>query len=178
MRFAYADPPYLGQCARYGHQHDSQEFVQVYGGQCWDDLDTHRRLIETLVNDYPDGWALSASSPSLWDLLPLCPPDVRIGSWDKPFASFKPNVNPAYCWEPVIFRGGRERDRSELTVRDSFSASITLRRGLVGAKPQQFCEWVLQLLGYRDGDECDELIDLFPGTGVMSRVVAQKRLAI
>ena len=47
---------------------------------------------------------------------------------------------------------------------------ITLKRGLTGAKPEAFCRWVLDLLGYANGDEID---DLFPGTSVMSRIAAQ-----
>jgi len=47
---------------------------------------------------------------------------------------------------------------------------ITLKRGLTGAKPEAFCRWVLDLLGYADGDE---IIDLFPGTAVLGQVVAQ-----
>lgn len=35
--------------------------------------------------------------------------------------------------------------------------------------------WVLDLLGYLDGDS---LSDLFPGTGVMGRVLAQGRLSV
>ena len=49
-----------------------------------------------------DAWALSCSSPSLPRILPLCPEDIRVMAWVKPFASFKKDVNPAYAWEPVI----------------------------------------------------------------------------
>jgi hypothetical protein len=85
-----------------------------------------------------------------------------VAAWVKPFAVFKPNVNPAYTWEPVIFRGGRKRDRTVATVKDHVSASITLQRGLVGAKPETFSFWLFGLLGMEAGDE---LADLFPGTG-------------
>ena len=150
MTFAYADPPYVGQARK------------LYG--C-DEVD-HEALIARLVADYPDGWALSASSPSLRFLLPLCPPDVRVMAWVKPFCIFKPGVNPAYAWEPVIVRGGRKRTRQQPTVRDWVSANITLRRGLTGAKPEAFCLWLFDVLGARAGDT---LADLFPGTGAVSR---------
>lgn len=76
------------------------------------------------------------------------------------------SVNPAYAWEPVIVHGGRtRRERSEPTVRDWVAASITLRRGLSGAKPMAFCYWLFGVLGLRPGDE---LIDLFPGTGAVT----------
>lgn len=149
MRFAYADPPYVGQARRH------------YGQ---DEVD-HKALIERLVDEYPDGWALSCSSPSLRVLLPLCPPDVRVMAWVKPFASFKPGVGVAYAWEPVIVRGGRKRSRSQPTVRDWVAANATTRRGLPGAKPIEFCFWLFEVLNVRPGDQLD---DLFPGTGVVS----------
>lgn len=167
MRFAYADPPYLGQCQKYAHYHPD--------GNCWNDLDTHARLIAELEQAFPDGWALSASSPSLFDLLPLIPRPARICEWHKPFAAFKANVRVAYTWEPVILRGGRASSKDGAPVtRDHLGESITLKRGLTGAKPLRFCNWVLDLLGYVRGDE---LVDLFPGTGSMGLVVAQRRAA-
>lgn len=162
MRFAYADPPYLGCCGRYDYHHPD--------GRCWDDLDTHRLLVERLCDDFPDGWALSLHAPSLRAILPLCPEDVRVMPWVKPFASFKPGVNPAYAWEPVIVRGGRKRGRDLPTVRDWISAPITLQRGLCGAKPDRFCYWLFDVLGAESGDE---LADLFPGSGAVSRAWAR-----
>lgn len=153
MKFAYADPPYL-RCA-----HLYPEKAEV--DPVW--------LIKRLVREFPDGWALSCHTPSLRILLPLCPDDCRVSAWVKPFAVFKPNVNPAYAWEPVIWRGGRKRSRKEPTVRDWVSVNITLRKGLVGAKPLAFCLWVLDLFGWKTGDE---LADLYPGTGIMGRAAA------
>ncbi len=147
MRIAYADPPYVGQAKK----HYKSEEVD------------HVALIAQLV-EY-DGWALSASSPSLRYLLPLCPENVRVAAWVKPFCSFKPNVNPAYAWEPVLFVPARSGRRDIPTVRDFVSANITLRKGLVGAKPEAFCWWLFDLLGMEPGDEFD---DLFPGTGVVT----------
>lgn len=178
MRFAYADPPYLGCCALYEHYHPS--------GQCWDDIGTHAILIDRLVVDYPDGWAMSLTSGSLRDLLPVCPDDVRVAAWVKPFCAFKRGVRPCYAWEPVIFWGGRNpnaghphppptKGGEQTTPKDFIAESITLKRGLTGAKPARFCRWVLDLLGYVDGDQLD---DLFPGTGIMGDVLAQGRLAV
>ena len=45
-----------------------------------------------------------------------------------------------------------------------------MQKGLTGAKPERFCRWVANLLGYIDGDE---LVDVFPGTGIMGRTLAQ-----
>lgn len=167
MKFAYADPPYLGCCSLYDHRHEAP-----YG--CWNEADTHQLLIETLTAEFPDGWALSCTSSSLRTLLPLCPEDVRVAAWVKPFAVFKPNVNPGYCWEPVIFAGGRRGDRERVTVRDWSSHVIRLKGGLKGSKPAPVCAWILDLLGYEDGDD---LVDVFPGTGIMGAVLAQGRMA-
>lgn len=152
MRFAYADPPYLGQARRH-YGPDAREV-------------NHRVLLGTLVREFPDGWALSCSSPSLGTLLALCPPDVRVLAWVKPFCRFKPNVGVAYAWEPVIVRGGRRRTRTQPTVRDWLAASATRRTGVVGAKPEAFCRWLLEVLNAQAGDE---LVDMFPGTGVVTR---------
>jgi hypothetical protein len=163
VRFAYADPPYLGCCRLYDHDHGAD-------GRCWDEPEAHRLLIERLSGDYPDGWALSCHEPSLRTLLVMCPDDVRVSPWVKPFASFKPGVNPAYTWEPVIWRGGRKRDRTEPTVKDHCIAGITLRRGFTGAKPDPFTRWVLDLLGVRPSDE---FVDLFPGSGAVTEAFEQ-----
>lgn len=153
MLIAYADPPYIGQADHYKNEPE-------YGGEV-----DHRVLIDYLKSEF-DAWALSVSSPSLQYILSICPPDVRVGSWVKPFAAYKVNVNPAYTWEPVIFYGGRKRTRQDTTVRDSFIHNITLKKGLIGAKPLRFAYWIFDLLGARPGDE---FFDLYPGTGIMTQ---------
>ena len=153
MRFAYADPPYIGQAKRrYGKE-------STYDGEV-----DHRLLVEKLMREYPDGWALSCSSPSLKQILSFCPDGVRVMAWVKPFCAFKPNVNPAYAWEPVVVWGGRKRGRIKKTVRDWVSVNITLKKGLCGAKPREFCMWLFEVLGAEPADSMD---DLFPGTGVV-----------
>lgn len=155
MRIAYCDPPYVGQSHLYKDHPD-------YAGEV-----DHAALIGRLVSEFPDGWALSCSSSSLRLLLPLCPADVRVLAWVKPFCSWKPNVNPAYAWEPVIMRGGRTltyRDGGT-TVRDWVSEPMSMRKGLVGVKPRAFCFWLFAVLGIDAGDD---LVDLFPGSGAVT----------
>lgn len=162
MKFAYADPPYIGQAKRH------------YGCE---EID-HAELIGRLVREYPDGWALSCSTPSLSFILPLCPIGWRMGAWVKPFCAFKRGVRPCYAWEPVVFWGGRnpmnghravipEKNGKQTTPKDFIAEPITLKKGLVGAKPERVCRWILELLNVREGDE---VVDLFPGTGIMGRV--------
>jgi hypothetical protein len=157
----------------YRHEHGAD-------GLCWDQIETHASLIRRLVRNYPDGWALSVSSLSLRQLLPLVPEDARVAVWVKPFCAFKRNVRPAYAWEGVIFRGGRNpghgyrhtppaKGGKQTTPKDFIAEPITLERGLTGAKPEAFCRWVLELLNVQAGDF---VVDLYPGTGVMARVAS------
>lgn len=183
MRFAYADPPYLGCCGLYDHHHGDD-------GRCWDNPETHRQIIDALVSEFPDGWAMSLSMPALQTILPMCPKDVRIGSWVKTFCAFKKGVRPCYAWEPVIFWRGRNPNagfphappekgskqntpKDFLVVEDSLALAepITLMKGLTGAKPEKFCRWVLDLLNVREGDE---VVDVYPGTGIMGLVAAER----
>ena len=161
-RFAYADPPYLGQSRFYDHP-DSARF---------DDPAEHIALMCSMDAEF-DGWALSASSPSLAELLPGAPAGTRVAAWVKPFAAYKANVRVAYTWEPVLFSRRLERRPFEPVGRDFVSAGITLRRGLVGVKPDEFSRWLIVLLGALPGDE---IVDMFPGSGAVGRVLETPRL--
>lgn len=139
MRFAYGDPPYLGCAHLYPEHPDAVR---------WDDPLSHVMAMAELDAEY-DAWAFSLSVPSLKTLLPRTPEGSRVAAWVKPFASFKPGVDPAYTWEPVIFRSARQASRGQLTCRDHVSANITLKRGLTGAKPDGFWFWLFESHGSR-----------------------------
>lgn len=178
MRFAYADPPYIGQAKRH-YSHDPL-CAEV----------DHEQLIEKLYREFPDGWALSASSTSLHEIIAILRhfhsifferDFPRIAVWCKSFGAFKRNVRPAYMWEPVIFYGGRnptngfshkppEKNGAQTTPKDFIVEPITLQKGLVGAKPEKVCRWILQLLNAQPGDE---VVDLYPGTGIMGKVAEE-----
>lgn len=153
---AYADPPYIGQSAKHYGDHPD------YAGEV-----DHEQLIDHLVHDYPDGWALSLSSPTLKQILNLCPDDVRVMAWVKPFAAFKRNVRVAYAWEPVIVRPA-ERLEGAIPTRDFVAEPITMLRGLAGVKPDGFCHWLFTAMGLRPGVG-DQLDDLYPGSGAVAR---------
>lgn len=160
MRFAYADPPYLG-CARMYAKHHPEAMI-------WDDPETHRALIQRLCDEWPDGWALSLHVPSLQTLLPMCPPDVRVGAACKTFGQIRP-TRTQWMWEPVIWRGGRKA-RVDHSPRDWLTYNTAPRSaardgGLIGGKPRAFCRWVFDILGAEPGDTLD---DLFPGTGAVT----------
>jgi hypothetical protein len=152
MKIAYADPPYLGCGRRY------------YNEPEWDEVETHQALISKLIDGFPDGWALSLHSPSLQIILPMCPGDVRIAAWVKPYSGGAyPNINPIYAWEPVIYRGGRRGRDSQSTV-DWIAQSCPRSNDFIGQKPRKFSLWLFALLGLKPGDE---FVDMFPGSGAV-----------
>lgn len=159
MKAAYADPPYLGCSAKhYGALHEA--------ASDYDDPATHKALIERLCDEY-DTWALSLHEPAMREILEMCPKDVRVAAWVKPFASFKKNVTRAWTWEPVIFSFHRARKRTieQPTWRDHISEPIAMMRGFPGAKPAKFCFWIFEGLNLNPEDEFH---DMFPGSGAVS----------
>lgn len=176
MRFAYADPPYLGRASYYKAHHPDVKK--------WDKIEAHAELITRLQNEYPDGWVMSLSEKSLRHILPLCPDDCRVAAWITDRARFAGKaVAVRKHFEPVIFRGGREHAETGNRTADFIVTQqepmnngqpryIMCRRDIesgkifVGRKPTKFALWVLDLLGVQNGDLID---DLFPGSGAVKR---------
>jgi hypothetical protein len=159
MRFAYADPPYPGQSAKHYADHPD------YAGEV-----NQRALLRQLADEY-DGWVLHTASTTLGYMLGLAAEqgitDFRVMAWVKPFAAFKRNVSVAYAWEPVLVKPVRKPVVSDrIVMRDWLAESITLQRGLTGAKPEKVCRWLFEVAGL---DPDDELVDLFPGSGAVTR---------
>ena len=48
-----------------------------------------------------------------------------------------------------------------------------MKKGLQGAKPDKFNDWILDLLNYQSGDTLD---DLFPGTNGMAEAILRREL--
>jgi len=165
MRFAYADPPYFGNGKR-RYSHHPQAAI-------WDTKDAHFELVNRLVNEYPDGWALSCNPSDLGWLLPVCPEGTRIAAWVKTFHQIRPTTTQ-YAWEPVIFYGGRKNPKRKPMVRDWHSSTATKKKGTVGAKPQSFNQWVLDLLAY--DPQQDTLDDLFPGSNGMLETISRSHV--
>lgn len=158
MIVAYADPPYFGCGKRlYGDLHPE--------AHVWDDRQAHKDLAGRLVDEYPDGWALSCNPADLAFYLPLLPNDVRVSPWCKTWHRLRPNVAVQYAWEPLIWRGGRQIKRRNPMVRDWLACSVTMQRTVKGAKPDEFCVWMFRMLGLQPSDD---LHDLFPGSGAVS----------
>jgi hypothetical protein len=152
MRIAYADPPYPGKAARFYKGREG------YAGEV-----DHYRLVLSLATSY-DGWALSTGAYALRELLPFCPPEAQMAPWVKPNGVSGQTFGPHNAWEPVIYCPAR---RLRGGVRDWLRAKPARGGGdLPGRKPLAFCAWLFDLLGMLPGDE---LVDLFPGTGIVSR---------
>jgi len=157
MRFAYADPPYLGQAKKHYGDHAD------YAGEV-----DHKELLARL--SVFDGWALSLSVKSLRVILPLCPEGVIVLAWFKPIAP-PLGDHRRYNWEPVILSALRRYTPGYVplalvasppmfTFRDKPAAHV------IGEKPEAFCHWVFAAAGLiRD----DELHDLYPGSGAVAR---------
>jgi hypothetical protein len=162
-RLAYADPPYPGQAARYRNA-----------------VEVNLPLLVEHLRTF-DGWALSTSASALLGVWSLCP-EARCAAWCKPFAS-NGWSRVRWSWEPLLFvtdrAGLRPGERS--TVWDSLLAKpagldgpwseVTGKAG--GAKPAPFVRWLVDLL---DVTEYDELVDLFPGSGAVTRHVSAEQL--
>lgn len=156
MRIAYADPPYPGMSGFYKSHPD-------YAGEV-----DHAELVQRLIDEY-DGFCLHTASTTLAQVLATFPEwdTYRVMAWVKPFASFKKNVSVAYAWEPVIVKAARPRPFDGYsTIRDWIAEPITLRRGLTGAKPEAVCRWLFEVMGCEPDDD---LVDMFPGTGAVTR---------
>ena len=162
LTFAYADPPYPGQSAKHYADHPD------YAGEV-----NHAALVDDLL-DYA-GWALSTHVAGLFLVQRiLCDrglevsKDYRVMVWVKPFAAFKRNVKVAYTWEPVFVRSVRtpEPGMGMEVLRDHVAEPIARGSGVVGAKPERFCRWLFEVAGL---DRSDTFVDLFPGSGAVTR---------
>lgn len=156
MKFAYADPPYPGLAAKYYRKEPT------YAGEV-----DHAALIASLKYSY-DGWALSSSARGLREVLPLCPESARVCAWVKPVGASPLTYGLHNTWEPLIVVGGRQLRPG----RRDWLRAMPARGGgeLPGRKPLAFCAWLFDCLGMLPGDE---LVDLFPGTGVVGRAWAE-----
>lgn len=155
-RAAYADPPFPGMARKYYRDEPT------FAGEV-----DFPALIASLGDGF-DGWALSTSAKSLRDVLPLCPPSARVCAWVKPHGVASATRGLHNAWEPLIVVPARAMRPG---VRDWLSA-LPARGGgtLPGRKPIAFCAFLFRALGLLPGDE---LVDKFPGTGIVSAAWAE-----
>lgn len=166
MRFGYADPPYLGCCKLYKHNHPDGQ--RPFDARCWDDAETHRLLIDWLCSDF-DGWALSLTMKSLPTILAMCPPDVLTLAWFKPIAP-PLGDHRRYNWEPVLVRplrfyGDGYVPTAVVASPPGYTFRETPDTHVIGEKPAAFAQWVFASAGLtRD----DEMVDVFTGSGAVA----------
>jgi hypothetical protein len=181
MKLCIADPPYLGRAVRwYGangcgdgngrNQADNHPEAHV-----WDNPETHKNLVQTLEENY-DGWAVAMSVHSLSTYLSTVETDsrngIRVCVWHKPSA-ITSGSRITNHWEPVLIRVPTSR-RGWLSECPRVSDVLECNPPRVkfrGAKPTEWTNWVLDLLGYQDGDE---VIDMFQGAGLVTDAIQNK----
>lgn len=163
MTFCYADPPYPGLSKRYYGKEET------YAGEV-----NHPDLIRKVNVERFDGWALSTSARSLWEVLPFCPEEHRVCAWVKPIGAWTGTAGIHNCWEPLIVVGGRQEKPGK---RDWLSAQPARLGGsdLIGRKPIAFTVWMLEMLGAAPGDS---LVDMFPGSGNVAAAARAMGLTI
>jgi hypothetical protein len=149
--FVYADPPYVGLSSKYYRDEPT------FAGEV-----DHTALIARLRDRTKlRGWALSCSAASLRELLPLCPPGIRVCPWVGVSGKTRGLHN---AWEALLVAGGRQRPPGR---RDWLLAMPARGEGkLPGRKPSAFCAFLFSALGMCPGDTIEEL---FPGTGIVGR---------
>lgn len=158
MKFAYADPPYVGQAKRHYGKHKD------YAGEV-----DHRELIDRLEGSF-DGWALSLSMKSLPKIIRLCPEDIITLAWFKPIAP-PLGDHRRYAWEPVLLKpiryyGPGYVPTAVIATQAGFTFRKTPETHVIGEKPEKFAHWVFASAGL---DGSDTMEDLFPGSGAIGR---------
>lgn len=178
LKFCIADPPYLGRAVRwYGEggcgvgygkgQADNHEQAGI-----WDDPKTHQQLVNDLNQNY-DGWAIAMSVHSLSTYLQVVETDsrngIRVCVWHKPSAVPSGNrINNV--WEPILVKVPKTRRgwQSKCVKTTDVLTVNPPRNNFIGAKPKEWTEWVLDLMGCREGDVVD---DLFKGSGAVQQAI-------
>lgn len=177
LRFAIADPPYLGRARRwYGVEgrgagagrHRADEHPDA--GE-WDDPERHRTLVADLMSSGYDGWAIAAAPMSLPIYYPVLPDGARTLIWRRRNA--QPSAHRIrWSWEAVLVLTPptRRKHGTGFAIDDVLDAPIE-RRGFVGAKPPAWTRWVVDAMGV--DLEVDQVDDVFAGSGAVRAALRQ-----
>lgn len=178
MKLAIADPPYLGRAVRWygpngcGDGYGKGQADNHPEAYLWDKPETHVQLVHDLEANY-DGWAIAMSVHSLSTYLGAVETDsrngIRVCVWHKPSA-IQSGSRISNNWEPVLVKVPRTRKgwKSGATRTKDVMSANPLRQGFVGSKPYEWTQWVLDLLGYQQGDD---VTDLFNGSGAVAEAL-------
>jgi hypothetical protein len=185
VRLAIADPPYppardgkVRASRWYGDGQLASDDVPAdihAEAREWDRPERHRELLADLTRDF-DGYAIATAPDAVRFYEPL-PAPCKLLVW------VRPNVQPGAhriraTWEAVILYppAGRRSNRGGPGTVDDVLVCPAPRVDFVGAKPPEWVEWLLACLGY--DAETDDVVDVFPGSGLVSAVLAQGRLTL
>jgi len=140
----------------------------------WDQPERHAQMVASIEADY-DGWAITMNPGNLAQYLAWVTKPIRVAVWVKPDA-MPHNSRPIRSWEPVLLHvpEGRRRANGRLPIRDYLIAAKG-GSAFAGEKPRAWTRWVLDMLGYEEGDE---VTDLFHGSGAVAAEIAQGVLAL
>jgi hypothetical protein len=182
-RLCIADPPYLGRAVRWygvggcGEGGGKGQADQHPDAKIWDNPETHKQLVRNLERDY-DGWAIAMSVHSLSTYLEVAETDsrngIRVCVWHKPSAVTSGN-RITNNWEPVLIKVPNDR-KGWASGKPRMTDVLTCnppRQNFIGSKPTQWTNWVLDLLGYEEGDTVN---DLFYGSGAVTMALQQQKL--
>ena len=180
LKMAIADPPYFGTADRFygkngvgmvkGLDYDSNahDFAHL-----WNDPATHTDLLNYLMDSF-NSFAIAMNTHSLplylKKIKPAADNGFRVCSWIKTNSSPSGSrIRPG--WEPVLIYNdvSRRSYRQGARTRDYLIANAP-RQGFIGQKPLEWTEWVVDLLGYCEGDT---IADLFEGSGAVTSALIE-----
>jgi hypothetical protein len=178
MKFAIADPPYLGRAKRWygktglGVGYGIGKADQHPEAEIWDLAETHENLVKHLDANY-DGFAIALTHHSLNVYLKHLAIGTaslyRVMAWIKPVSA--PSANRIRsAWEPVIIKTPEKRKgyTTKYARISDYLIQSPPKNGFKGEKPEQWTYWVLNAMGY---DLDDEIDDLFLGSGAVTKAI-------
>ena len=183
MKFAIADPPYLGRAVRWygaggcGNGYGSGQADIHPEAEIWDNPLTHKQLCKDLLSNY-DGFAIALTVHSLSTYMSELQTNsrngIRVMCWVKP-SSIPSGNRLQNVWEPVIIKmpQSRKKYKSAKSCKDVLEAHPP-RNGFVGSKPALWTNWVLDAMGVIDGDQVD---DLFKGSGLVTQAINARNVS-
>lgn len=187
MRLAIADPPYPPSMLALSLEMRASRWYS--GGptrarrtpaadahpeaRVWDDPARHRQLMNELLDAF-DGWAIATSWDAPAAVYAPLPVGARILVWHRPNSiptgnRIQSRYETVIVWTPET----RRSSVGAVTVPDVLICPAPAK-GFAGAKPAAWTRWVLDALGY--DPDTDTVVDLFPGSGAVTRELAQQVL--
>lgn len=135
----------------------------------WDTLEAHQQLIEHLHAEF-EGWALATALDGAEWYHPL-PAGTRHMVWHKPNSMPNGSRLASSCELVLVYIPHGRRLRGPGRQMPDLLIAPPPNARFAGAKPVSWTRWVLDALGY--DPDIDDLVDLFPGSGLVAAAAAQ-----